>query len=90
MIRHRKEKSAIHRTHENGKIKCDTMRAQKKVLSRRRDGIVNSPKLKRHSLYGKHQGQDYCFSQKMQGQAQLLWDGDFSLKWEQATNTLNL
>ncbi len=24
------------------------------------------------------------------GQAQLLWDGDFSLKWEQATNTLNL
>ena len=24
------------------------------------------------------------------GQAQVLWDGDFSLKWEHATNTLNL
>ncbi len=27
---------------------------------------------------------------KKPGQAQLLWDGDFSLKCEHATNTLNL
>ena len=29
---------------ESCKIKCDTMRAQKKVLFRIRGGIVNSPK----------------------------------------------
>ena len=36
----------------------------KKVLSRRRDGIVNSPKPNSQSPHGKHQRQDYCFSQK--------------------------
>ena len=51
---------------ENGKIKCDTARAQKKVLSRRRDGIVNSPKPNSQSHHGKHQRQDYRFPQKMQ------------------------
>ena len=55
---HCQSHSLVSSGHENGKIKCDTMRAQKKVLSRRRDGIINSPKPKIHSLHEKHQRQD--------------------------------
>ncbi|MBR5895229.1 MAG: hypothetical protein IKZ13_06790, partial [Akkermansia sp.] len=47
---------------ESGKIKCDTMRAQKKVPCMMKDGIINSPKPKIHSLHEKHQNKDYYFS----------------------------